>query len=117
MMLTTLGNQLREVADIVQTVLKYCKSEDNASEIEIFKNPSNVAKLNNDRVHSRASVEFDGVLIVGGFATSGSMGFPGLALNGADVFIFKRFCLSMVYRARSQMGDQSKNTSPKKYNG
>ena len=101
---TTVGPQIRTVADIVQTVLKCSKENATAAELEICKSPTNIARLAVACGISVAAVGAGGRLIVGGAATGGSMVIPGIAIGAAGLLGAKRFCRSMVDRATSKAG-------------
>ena len=96
---TTIGAQIRTVADIIKTVTQCSSNEADAAENEICKSPANNPKLAAACGISAASIGYGGKLLLAAPASGGSTALPALVLGGLGVIGVKRFCNAMVEHA------------------
>ena len=93
---TTIGNDIRTIADIIQTLSKCSKQEADQAEAEICKSPKAIASLAMACGISTGAIGFGGRMAIAGVATGGSVSIAGVVLAGAGLIGAKKYCTSLV---------------------
>jgi hypothetical protein len=106
---TTIGPDVRTVADIIQVLTKCSKSEADSAELEICKSPSAVSTLLAACGIASASVGFGGRLVIAGVGTYGSTVIPGLLLTGAGIMGARKYCKAAIDKTKTSLGNGTSN--------